>query len=281
MADRYDMERERDRERRGERDWDRNREFDRTREWDRGRDWGRDVGGNEWEGPRREGWEWDRRSEFAGEGPRGGNEGNRWGNDDRERRNEHGGDAGWRSSRYSGPERASQYGPRGDWGPQGNWGTFGNRPGWDRETDREEPALRSARVESDLGGPRTGRTNLFGTGGGGFGTGMASYGAGMGNFAGTATYGGGMGRHSGRGPKGWQRSDDRIREDVNERLTDHPHIDASDIEVQVQNGEVTLSGTVDDRQAKRLAEDITESVSGVREVHNQIRVHQGETQRTK
>jgi hypothetical protein len=269
MADRYDMERERDRERRGERDWDRNREFDRTREWDRGRDWGRDVGGNEWEGRRREGdWNWDRRSEFAGEGPRGGHEGERWGNE--------------RRGRYSDSERVSQQGSRGDWGPQGNWGTYGNRPAYDRENEHhEDPALRSARVESDWGGPRTGRTSLFGTGGGGFGTGMASYGAGMGNFAGTATYGGGMGQHSGRGPKGWQRSDDRIREDVNERLTDHPHIDASDIEVQVQNGEVTLSGTVDDRQAKRLAEDIADSVSGVREVHNQIRVHQGEMPRSK
>ena len=43
----------------------------------------------------------------------------------------------------------------------------------------------------------------------------------------------------------------------------------------MSNGEVTLTGTVDDRQAKRLAEDIAESVSGVREVHNQIRVQQG------
>jgi len=270
--------------------------YDRERDWDRDRNWGRDVGGNESEERRRErGWDWDRRSEYAGEGPRGGHEGNRWetenpypnqnrwGHDDeRVRRNERGGDAGWQNSRYSGPERSAQRGPRGDWGPQGHWGTFGNRPGYDRENDQhEDPALRWARTEDDLGGARTGRSNLFGTGGGGFGSGMASYGAGMGNFEGTATYGGGIGRHAGRGPKGWQRSDDRIREDVNERLTDHPHIDASEIEVQVQNGEVTLSGTVEERQAKRLAEDIAEAVSGVRDVHNQIRVQQGERQHTK
>ena len=113
------------------------------------------------------------------------------------------------------------------------------------------------------------------------GTGFASYGAGMGNF-GAGNFGGGMsaygerGRYSGRGPKGWQRSDERIREDVSERLADHPHIDASEIEVTVNNGEITLTGTVEDRQAKRLAEDIAESVSGVREVHNQIRVQQGQ-----
>jgi len=76
----------------------------------------------------------------------------------------------------------------------------------------------------------------------------------------------------GRGPKGWQRSDDRIRELVCERLTDHHDIDATEIEVAVQNGEITLSGTVDDRRTKRLAEDVAESVGGVKDVHNHLRV---------
>jgi hypothetical protein len=44
----------------------------------------------------------------------------------------------------------------------------------------------------------------------------------------------------------------------------------------VKDGEVTLSGTVDGRQAKRRAEDIIENVSGVREVHNQLRVQPGQ-----
>ena len=61
-------------------------------------------------------------------------------------------------------------------------------------------------------------------------------------------------------------------EDVSERLTEHGEIDASDIEVQVENGEVTLSGAVDSRQTKRLAEDLVDSVSGVKDVHNQLRV---------
>jgi osmotically-inducible protein OsmY len=78
--------------------------------------------------------------------------------------------------------------------------------------------------------------------------------------------------YRGRGPKGFQRSDDRLRELVSERLADHHDIDASDIEVTVSNGEVTLQGTVDDRRTKRLAEDVAESVSGVRDVHNQLRV---------
>src|SRR5215212_4361151 len=78
--------------------------------------------------------------------------------------------------------------------------------------------------------------------------------------------------HRGRGPKGYTRSDDRIREDVSDRLTDDPRVDASEIEVSVSGGEVTLSGTVDSRQAKRRAEDIAERVSGVRHVQNNLRV---------
>lgn len=77
---------------------------------------------------------------------------------------------------------------------------------------------------------------------------------------------------AGRGPKGYKRSDERIEEDVNEMLMHHPEIDAGEIEVKVENGEVTLSGTVDDRHSKRLAEDIAESCNGVTEVHNQLRL---------
>jgi osmotically-inducible protein OsmY len=84
-----------------------------------------------------------------------------------------------------------------------------------------------------------------------------------------------MRSHRGRGPRGYTRSDDRIKEDVNDRLTDHPMIDASDIEVAVSSCEVTLSGTVDSRAAKRFAEDIAEDVSGVRHVQNNLRVQVG------
>jgi BON domain len=78
--------------------------------------------------------------------------------------------------------------------------------------------------------------------------------------------------YHGRGPKGYTRSDDRIREDVSERLADDPTVDASDITVAVQGGEVTLTGTVNSRDQKRRAEDCVEAVSGVREVINQLRL---------
>lgn len=83
------------------------------------------------------------------------------------------------------------------------------------------------------------------------------------------------GPHTGRGPKNYQRSNDRITEDVNERLTRHGELDASNIQVSADNGEVTLKGTVQSRRAKRMAEDAAESVSGVTDVHNRLTV-QGE-----
>ena len=59
---------------------------------------------------------------------------------------------------------------------------------------------------------------------------------------------------------------------MSDRLTEHGDLDASGIEVDVSGGVVTLTGTVDDRWAKRLAEDIVERVAGVRDVMNQLRV---------
>lgn len=87
------------------------------------------------------------------------------------------------------------------------------------------------------------------------------------------------GPHSGRGPQGYQRSDARIEEDVCEHLTHHGMLDATGIQVRVENGEVTLAGTVESRQAKRLAEDILESISGVRDIHNQLRVQRDQDHR--
>lgn len=79
--------------------------------------------------------------------------------------------------------------------------------------------------------------------------------------------------HRGRGPSDYTRSDERIREDVNDSLTHDWRVDASQIRVTVKNGEVTLDGMVDSRAAKRRAEDLAEDVSGVRHVQNNLRMH--------
>ncbi|WP_066408310.1 BON domain-containing protein [Flavisolibacter tropicus] len=80
------------------------------------------------------------------------------------------------------------------------------------------------------------------------------------------------GEHRGKGPRGYQRSEERIREDVCDRLSDDAMLDASEIEVTVNGADVVLSGTVLSREAKRHAEGLAESISGVRNVENRIHV---------
>jgi osmotically-inducible protein OsmY len=81
-----------------------------------------------------------------------------------------------------------------------------------------------------------------------------------------------MGPHRGKGPKGYTRSDERIKDDINDRLSDDSFIDASEIDVTVENCEVVLSGTVDSKEEKRRAEDIAERVSSVKNVENRLKV---------
>jgi osmotically-inducible protein OsmY len=79
----------------------------------------------------------------------------------------------------------------------------------------------------------------------------------------------------GLGPKGYKRSDERISDDIHQRLADDAWLDATHINVAVSGGEVTLSGTVDSREAKHRAERIVEDLSGVTHVQNNIRVQAG------
>ena len=83
-------------------------------------------------------------------------------------------------------------------------------------------------------------------------------------------------QHRGRGPKNYARSDKRIQEEVNDRLTDDGSLDASDIDVSVSGREVTLSGEVSSRMDKRRAEDIAKWIVGVTHVQNNLRVKQND-----
>lgn len=82
--------------------------------------------------------------------------------------------------------------------------------------------------------------------------------------------------YAGKGPKNYKRSDERIQEEIYEILTWNPDVDATDVEVIVKDGDVTLSGSVIERRMKRLTEELIEDISGVRDVANQLKVKREE-----
>jgi hypothetical protein len=75
-----------------------------------------------------------------------------------------------------------------------------------------------------------------------------------------------------RGPKGYQRSDERMKEDISERIMQAMHIDSSDVTVNVVGGQVILEGTVPDRYTKYALEDLADGAPGVQDIDNRIRV---------
>ena len=160
---------------------------------------------------------------------------------------------------------------------RGNWGQGGrDRDYWNREAETRYGREGSGYGSEEYGG---GMEEDFGYDSPGYSdrgsrqdwSSRSFQGGGRGEQRG---YQGGrsQGSFAGRGPQGYKRSDERITEDVNEGLTQDSQIDATYISVEVQNGEVTLKGTVPDRQAKRRAEDIAESSPGVKQVQNQLRI---------
>jgi osmotically-inducible protein OsmY len=160
-----------------------------------------------------------------------------------------------------------------------------------QEMGYDEHEMRYGRDQSDRSGGQGVRNQGGMYGQGGYNDGMYGNG-GMQNRYGSQGYQGwsgssrgtqderGMGSHRGKGPSGYTRSDERIREIVCEVLTDDDRIDATNIEVNVKNGEVTLSGSVDDRSQKRMAEDRIENLSCVKDVVNQLRIRSSERERS-
>ena len=181
-------------------------------------------------------------------------------------------------SGYSGQDRYGQSGyGQGGYGP-GNYG----QPNRDYGSSGTSRYGRSEYSESGHEGSRGGRYSQ-GTFGTERGCWNEPYGEGQqytsrGEYGGSSSeygYGGravgGMGQHRGKGPKGYQRSDERIKELLCERLSEDPEIDPSDVTINVTGGKITLEGTVDSRQAKNAIEDIAEQC-GVQDVQNNLRV---------
>lgn len=75
----------------------------------------------------------------------------------------------------------------------------------------------------------------------------------------------------GKGPAA-QRTDDAVKLSVEAVLTDDPWLDASGVQVSVQQGVVTLTGQIATRADKRRAEDLTDRVWGVRDVQNHLQI---------
>ena len=180
---------------------------------------------------------------------------------------------------------AEQYGSgwrQGDPGSEGGWGRglqFGQQERFGQQARFDQESQWGRQGQGGFG--QQGGYGGYG-GQGGYGqVGSERIGGRYGESMGfnEGAYGVRRGSHAGRGPKGYQRGDDRIKEDVCEAFTRNDELDPSEIEIRVERGEITLTGTVDSREAKRLAEDLAERCSGVKDVHNQLRVsRQGEQQ---
>ena len=231
--------------------------FGSERDQDRNRDRWRTTG-SDWRDDERSSGNWDRDRDEYGSREYGGREG-RYGSSvtsDWERGDEYGG----RSRNYGG-------------------GYGGGRQGYGGERYRGQSEGYGSEYDYRGG-------SLYG---GGYGRGSGSYGT-AGSYEqgsreqsrfsqpgssgyGSESYSRSQGQSMrGRGPRNYQRSDERIREDVCECLTVDDLLDASAIEVTVTDGEVVLSGLVFERDAKRRAEDLSEGVSGVKDVRNNLRV---------
>jgi hypothetical protein len=80
-----------------------------------------------------------------------------------------------------------------------------------------------------------------------------------------------LGGRSKGGPKGWRRTDDRILDELAEAIA-RSGVDASQVEVTVQDGVVRVAGTVEHREDRRMIEDLARDVHGVRDVEERVRV---------
>ncbi len=193
---------------------------------------------------------------------------------------------GGSGSRYS----ESQYGQQGQ-GRSDPYGQYGSQYGSNRG-GRGEYGERSFNEGpfADTSEP----PGYFGTGN--YADGGASYGGGFDQRSRSRNYGsfsedtmrsadnrqGWQGRPQQQryrtGPKGYTRSDERLREDISERLMMADSIDSSEVTVSVKDCKVVLEGTVPTRYMKHAIEDLVDAAPGVQDIDNRIRVERTESQ---
>jgi osmotically-inducible protein OsmY len=76
------------------------------------------------------------------------------------------------------------------------------------------------------------------------------------------------------GPKGYTRSDERIKEDISERLWRAKQIDSSEVTIAVKDGVVTFTGTVPERWMRHEIENVADSCMGVKDIEDNVRLLQ-------
>lgn len=225
---------------------------------------------------------------YEGQGQDWRSQGAGWGNEAQDWRGQEQG-RGWRNqgsdSRGRGEWDEQRYGQGRGTAGRGGWGASGGQRYEGAEWMSGQPGGRHGGREREQDGGFGGPQGWGGQGGARGYQGDSYMGAGMGAAApysnlgvsgqGWERTGSQAGRGPsmrGRGPKGYQRSDERLKEMICERLSDDPDIDPSDVSLEVKNGEVTLEGQVEDRATKYQIEELVDGCGGVREVHNRLRV---------
>jgi osmotically-inducible protein OsmY len=177
-------------------------------------------------------------------------------------------------------ETQRRFGSQGNTGDYSNYGRsmYGSQSGYGRGRDEQRTPghgrNRGYEERSSWGyGRDRGQRAGSGSTSGGYG-GDSGYRSDYGSYAGSQQ------SHRGRGPQGYQRSDERLKEMICERLTDDPAIDATNVSVEVTSQVVKLTGTVDDRSTKYEIEELVESLGGVKDIDNQLRVQSSQSNRS-
>lgn len=67
-------------------------------------------------------------------------------------------------------------------------------------------------------------------------------------------------------------SDNKIYDQVRQKLANDPDVRGANLDVVVKNGAVTLTGVVHDERAREKAEKITKKVKGVISVTNELKL---------
>lgn len=202
----------------------------------------------------------------------------------------------WESEQYGRPEEQRRWGQQGlggeersGWGRMSGWPQYGEsygqsdygRGGYGQSGYGQSGYGQSGFGRSGYGQGRYGQSGYgeyahghdYGQSGQQYGGGFyGSYGAG-----GQQQWGGmeGRARTQRRGPKGYQRSDERIRDDICERLMYRDDLDVENVSIEVKEGRVRLDGEVPERRMKHEIEDVADGVFGVKDVENNIRVKRG------